>query len=356
MKPNKIISLIIALLLVISSLTVIVFADESSEEESHHAETVSEVSSESKESEGNSSESLNESDQSDYDESHESKEKSSSSSKSEKESSSSGSKGYRFSGDKIQTKNPRFSELELGDCDPDDGKDFSLKPEMGNNYEEIVIRDTDAEKMTGKDNFYIEFSDCKVWVPIEVPAGCVVDDNINSKLVVNYGTIDANVYNKVSSTIDSMHILQTYNLTLTAYNEKGKPNILSTIDGKIKLEIPVNSACINQYKGEGKVSLLVYDPDSQSLENCDYSIDTENELLTAYLTRSGNFFIINSKGLDVSSVTMLNDSAPFIKVLIIGGTFFFMACVVVLIIVIKTKSGKNSSKSQSSTKKYQYKR
>ena len=263
----------------------------------------------------------------------------SSSSKESKSSSESKSRssGSRFSGDPVKGKTPKFADLDLGSGDPDDGKDFKLEPEENDSLFEVSIRNTEAKGMKGNDNFYVDFDGCKLWIPIEVPATHVEDDHINSKLVVQYGAADDSIMDKVTSSIQSSHILQAFTLSLTAYDAKGRPDALDTFDGQIKFICDVNAACVNQYKRDEKLALMVYNSETRSLENVDFSIDADAEEVTVYTSSSGIFFLINSDSLDLSSSIKLNSNAPFLKVVLITGTLLSIVASVALIVLMIVK-------------------
>lgn len=262
-------------------------------------------------------------------------------SSSKPESSSSGS---RFTGDPVKGKTPKFADLELGDGDPDDGKDFKLEPEENGEFSEVVIRNTEAKGMKGNDNFRIEFEDCELWLPIEIPASCVEDDHINSKLVVSYGPADESILDRVSSAIKSSHILQDFTLLMTAYDMKGYPTELNSFDGRIKYIYSINAACVNRYKSDGKLALMFYNSETRTLENIDYEIDADNGKLTVYSSGSGSFFLINSNDIDVSTTIKLNSNAPFLKVVLFAGAAMSIGASVVLaaLIIIKNRKGKSA--------------
>lgn len=307
------------------------------------ASSSSSAEAESSESSENSESFESDEEESSSEDEDEKEEKSTSSSKPKKNRSS--SEGHRFSGDPIQGETPQFSALELGECDPDDGKDFELKPDKTEGSFEVTIRNTDAEDMKGNDNFFIDFDDCKLWLPIEIPATHVEDDHINSKLIVSYGPVTDSVLGKVTSSVKSSHILQTFSLAMTAYDVKGQPESLNEFDGTIKFEYNVNAACINQYKRDGKLALIFYNTDTRSLEKLDYDLDTEKSVMTVYASNSGSFFIINSENLDLTSSIKLNSHAPAVKVLIYIMTFASVTVSVGLIIYLAVKERKNKKAS-----------
>ncbi|MBQ6553467.1 MAG: hypothetical protein IJL83_07635 [Clostridia bacterium] len=253
----------------------------------------------------------------------------------------SSSSGSRFSGDPVQGKTPKFADLKLGDGDPDDGKDFKLEPEENDGYYEVTIRNTEAKGMKGNDNFRIAFDGCDVWVPIEIPASCVEDDHINSKLIVSYGPVNGTVMDKVSSSVQSTHILQTFTLAMTAYNVKGQPKDLNTFDGKMKFVYGVNAACVNQFKRDGKLALMVYNTETRSLDSVEYSLDEGKSEITVYSSASGSFFLINSAAIDTSTSIKLNSNAPFLKVALITGALMSIGASIALIVLIVIKNRKN---------------
>lgn len=293
---------------------------ESNSSEGHDSESSSEDT-ESSSSDGEDSKDSDESSDSDSEDSEDSD--------SEDEDESSSSEGHRFSGDPVQGKNPKFSELDLGDCDPDDGKDFKLKVEEDGGIFTLPINNTDIEKkMTGKDNFYIDYEDCRLWLPIEIPAGCVVDDNLLSNLTVTYGDVSDSVLNKVVSSIKSSQILQTFSLTLTNYDVKGQAHKMNSFDGTMKIKYSVNAACVNQYNHGKQLALVFYDTETRSLKSLEYTLDTDSKEMTVYLSNSGDFFIINSAELDLSSEIKLDSKPPFIKVMLYLITFLSLAVAV----------------------------
>lgn len=261
-------------------------------------------------------------------------------SSSEPESSSSGS---RFTGDPVKGKTPKFANLDLGDGDPDDGKNFTLKPEDNDGMSEVVIRNTEAKGMKGNDNFHVKFGGCELWLPIEIPASCVEDDHINSKLVVSYGGVDEGVMDKVTSSIQSSHMLQVFTLALTSYDIKGQASDMNTFDGRIKFVCDVNAACVNQYNRDGKLALLVYNTETRTLNAVDYEIDTDNGAITVYASCSGSFFLINSNEMDLSAPIKLNTNAPLLKVMLYTGTFASVAASVALIVILIVKGKKQKA-------------
>ena len=340
MKLKTLLSLILVLALVcIPCLVSLAEGDsESSQVEPVSSESAEIDVSSSEEPGSDSSESeVGEPDNSEQDDSGSSEPESSSS---KPESSSSGS---RFTGDPVKGKTPKFADLDLGDCDPDDGKDFTLEPEDNDGRSEVVIRNTEAKGMKGNDNFYIDFGDCEMWLPIEIPASCVEDDHINSKLVVSYGHVDNSILERVTSAIRSSQILQTFTLLMTAYDLKGHPTEMSSFDGKIKYIYDVNAACVNRYKSDGKLALMLYNPETRTLDNIDYEIDPDNGKVTVYASGSGSFFLINSNDIDVSSTIKLNSNAPFLKVVLITGAVMSIGASIALVALIIIKNGKNKS-------------
>lgn len=271
---------------------------------------------------------------------------SSSSSGNDKSSSdgSSSSSGSRFTGDPVQGKTPKFADLKLGSCDPDDGKDFKLTPEENDGVYEVVIRNTEAKGMKGDDNFHISFDGCEMWLPIEIPASCVEDDHINSKLIVSYGPASESMADKVASSIQSTHILQTFSLSMTSYDRKGHAEEMNAFDGRIKFIYTVNAACINHYKLNGKLALMVYNSETRSLENVEYAIDAEKSEITVYTSHSGDFFLINSDSLDLSTSIKLNSNAPFLKIALIAGAFLSIGASIALIVLIVIKGKKHKVK------------
>ena len=260
-------------------------------------------------------------------------------------SSESSSSGSRFTGDPVQGKTPKFADLKLGDGDPDDGKDFTLKPEESDDgLAEVVIRNTEAKGMKGNDNFRIKFDGCELWLPIEIPASCVEDDHINSKLVVSYGEVDSGVAESITSSVQSSHILQTFRLALTSYDVKGQASAMDTFDGRIKFVIAVNSACVNQYNRDKKLALLAYNSGTRSLEAVEYELDAEKSELTVYTSNSGSFFLINSNDMDISAPIKLNTNAPFLKVMLYLGTFASIAASIALIAVLIVRGKKQKLK------------
>ncbi|MBO4584081.1 MAG: hypothetical protein J5756_03340 [Clostridia bacterium] len=262
-------------------------------------------------------------------------------SSSEPESSSSGS---GFKGDPVQGKTPKFADLKLGDGDPDDGKDFNLKPEDNDGMAEVVIRNTEAKGMKGNDNFHIKFDGCELWLPIEIPASCVEDDHINSKLVVSYGPADDGVLSRVTDSVQSSHILQTFTLALTSYDVKGQSSDMNTFDGKIKFVCQVNAASVNQFKRDGKLALMVYNSESRSLSTVEYELDADKGEMTVYTSNSGSFFMINANDIDLSAPIKLNSNAPFLKVVLYAGTFVSICASIALIVMLIVRSKKQKLK------------
>ena len=277
---------------------------------------------------------------SDSSESDESDSSTRSKSSSDPESSSSGS---RFTGDPVQGKTPKFADLKLGDGDPDDGKDFKLEPEENDGYYEVTIRNTEAKGMKGNDNFRIAFDGCDVWVPIEIPASCVEDDHINSKLIVSYGPVNETVMDKVTSSVQSTHILQTFTLAMTAYDVKGQPKDLNDFDGKMKFVYGVNAAYVNQFKRDGKLALMFYNTETRSLNSVEYSLDESKSEITVYSSASGSFFLINSAAIDTSTSIKLNSDAPFLKVVLITGALMSIGASIALIVLVVIKNRKSRS-------------
>ena len=258
-------------------------------------------------------------------------------------SSESSSSGSGFKGDPVKGKTPKFADLELGSGDPDDGKDFNLKPEDNDGMAEVVIRNTEAKGMKGNDNFHIDFDGCELWLPIEIPASCVEDDHINSKLVISYGAVDEDVLDRVASSIQSSHMLQVFTLALTSYDIKGQSADLNSFDGRIKFVYSVNAACVNQYNRDGKLALLAYNTETRSLNHVDYEMDATNGEITVYASCSGSFFLINSNDIDLSSPIKLNTNAPLLKVLLYLGTFASIAASVALIALLIVKGKKQKA-------------
>ena len=345
MKAKKL--LIFILILILACVPCLVSLAEGDSESSSpgvstSSESVEADSSSSDEETSESSEPDDGSESTDADE-----DDSSSSSKRQRSSSEpeSSSSGTRFRGDPVQGKTPKFADLDLGDGDPDDGKDFKLEPEENDGYFEVVIRNTEAKGMKGNDNFRVAFDGCDLWLPIEIPAAHVEDDHINSKLVVSYGPVGDSVMSKVSSSIQTTHILQTFDLAMTAYDAKGQASALNSFDGKIKFVYEVNAACVNQYKRDGKLALMVYNTETRSLETVDYEIDADKSEITVYSSASGSFFLINSDSIDLSSSIKLNSNAPFLKVVFITGALLSIGASVALIVLIFVKGRKNKSSS-----------
>ncbi|MBO4934678.1 MAG: hypothetical protein J5441_05885 [Clostridia bacterium] len=306
-------------------------APESSESAEIESSSSDEQESESSDSDGGDSDSS---------ESDESESSTRSKSSSEPQSSSSGS---RFAGDPVQGKTPKFADLKLGDGDPDDGKDFKLEPEENDGYYEVTIRNKDAKGMKGNDNFRIEFDGCDVWVPIEIPASCVEDDHINSKLVVSHGPISESMMDKVTSSISPSRILQTFSLALTSYDVKGQPTEMNSFDGKIKFVRGVNAACVNQYNRDGKLALMLYDTESRTLSNVEYTLDPDKGEITVYASGSGSFFLINSEEIDTTTAIKLNSNAPFLKIVLITGALMSIGASIALIALAVIKNRKNRS-------------
>jgi len=291
------------------------------------AESSSSFDSESSDSE-NEDEDSSSSDGEDSSSSEEEEESSSSNNEEDEDEESSSSEGHRFTGDPVQSKNPKFSELDLGDCDPDDGKDFELKFDETDGVASLAINNSNIKKMTGKDNFYIDFEGCRLWLPIEIPAGCVVDDNLLSNLTVSYGDVSAAVMSKVSSSVKSSQILQTFSLTLTNYDVRGQAHKMNSFEGTAKIKYAVNAACINQYNHGKQLALVFYDTDSRSLKPIEYTLDTESGEMTVYLSNSGDFFILNSAELDLTTEIKLNSNPPFLKVFLYLITFLSLGVAV----------------------------
>ena len=243
----------------------------------------------------------------------------------------------------MQGKTPKFADLKLGDGDPDDGKDFKLEPEENDGYYEVTIRNKDAKGMKGNDNFRIEFDGCDVWVPIEIPASCVEDDHINSKLVVSHGPISESMMDKVTSSISPSRILQTFSLALTSYDVKGQPTEMNSFDGKIKFVRGVNAACVNQYNRDGKLALMLYDTESRTLSNVEYTLDPDKGEITVYASGSGSFFLINSEEIDTTTAIKLNSNAPFLKIVLITGALMSIGASIALIALAVIKNRKNRS-------------
>ena len=238
----------------------------------------------------------------------------------------------------MQGKTPTFASLELGSGDPDDGKNFKLEPEENDGLLEVTIRNTEAKGMKGSDNFYVDFDSCELWLPIEIPATHVEDDHINSKLIAQYGAVSDSVTDRVASSIQESHILQAFTLALTAYDAKGKSDALDTFDGQIKFVCDVNAAWVNQFKRDEKLALMVYNSETRSLDNVEFTLDADAAKITAYTSSSGSFFLINSESLDLSSSIKLNSNAPFLKVVLIGGALLSIGASVALIALIIIKS------------------
>ena len=106
----------------------------------------------------------------------------------------------------------------------------------------------------------------------------------------------------------------------------------------------MNASCVNQYNRDGKLALMVYNTKTRSLDNVEYTIDVLKGKITVYTSSSGSFFLINSNSLDLSSSIKLNSNAPFLKIVLITGTFLSIGASIALIAVIIIKGRKQKAK------------